>query len=476
MTSGSDQRLQDSVDQITALLHRNQLVEHVVHTQQQSRQELVENLVHRQQLTSLQAKLRQLHVADAAHVLDVLPPDDRRIIWSLIDHSVRGDVFLEVTDTVREQLVEAMSEEELHAMVADFDANDLAFARTELPEALVEQAMRTLAEADQHWVRSSMAYGEDTVGHLMSRELITLRADQSIAEATQFLRSHSTLPHNTDKLFVVDSRGSFQGFLLIEDMIMQAPEAQVSEVMHTNAVTFNPEDSAYEVALAFDRYDLASAPVVSGRHRLMGRITVDQLLDPVREEAHDDVLNIAGLQREEDLFSNVRDAIRNRWLWLFVNLITAFIASRIIDGFGDAITQLVALAALMPIVASVGGNTGNQTTALVVRGLALNQIHPGNLGHILRKEFSVAVINGLIWGGVLALVTLLFYTNPALSAVLMIAMLLNMIVAAFVGVMVPFTLHRLGRDPAMGASVLLTFSTDSMGFLIFLTLASQFLV
>lgn len=476
MSAHTDERLQANVDHVVSLLHRNDLVESLVHAQKQPRQELIEGIVHRQQLAALQAKLRRMHFADLAHVLEVLPLEERGVVWSLLADPTRAETLLEVNEAVRGQLIESTPREELLRAVAGFDADDLAYLRDELPVEVFEQAMGGLADADRHWVSTSMTYAEDSVGHLMSREIITVHSQQSIGEAITNLRSLGKLPHNTDKIFVLDPRGTLSGVLLIEDLLLEDPGRAIADAQRKGVVSFKPEDDAADAALAFERYDLTSAPVVNARGKLLGRLSIDELMDFLHDEAHEDVLNIAGLMDEEDLFANLRSAIRNRWLWLFVNLVTAFIASQVIDAFSDAIGQLVALAALMPIVASVGGNTGNQTTALVVRGLAMNQISLVNLGPILRKELSVAMVSGLFWGGVVGVFAGLIYQQLGLSVVIAVALLLNLVVAALTGVLVPFALHRFGRDPAMGASVLLTFTTDSMGFLIFLGLASHFLI
>ena len=239
---------------------------------------------------------------------------------------------------------------------------------------------------------------------------------------------------------------------------------------------FRPDDGADEVATAFDRYDLLSAPIVDDRGKLIGRVTADAVMDFIRATSETEVLALAGLRQAEDLFAPVGDSARNRWPWLAVNLCTAFLASRIIGAFEDTIQQIVALAALMPIVASIGGNTGNQTVALVVRGLALDQLKAGSGGYLLRKELTVSLLNGALWGTLVGLFAMIVYRSPALGLVMSSAVLLNLVVAAIVGVLVPLGLSRLGRDPAQGSSVVLTFVTDGMGFFLFLGLARVFLV
>jgi magnesium transporter len=264
--------------------------------------------------------------------------------------------------------------------------------------------------------------------------------------------------------------------LPVTTILRHRPEMLVADIMATDVVRFGPEDSARDAAQAFERYDLVSAPVLNERGKLAGRLTVNVMMDYVRERSSDELLKLAGLSREEDLFASIWGGARNRWAWLGLNLVTAFIASRVIGAFESSITQLVALAALMPIVASVGGNTGNQTTALVIRAIAMGQATTQNVLRMVRKELGIGLVNGVLLGIVVALFALVFYQNVALGTVIALAMLLNLLLAAFVGLAVPITLDRLGRDPALGSSVLLTAATDSMGFLIFLGLATVILL
>jgi magnesium transporter len=259
-------------------------------------------------------------------------------------------------------------------------------------------------------------------------------------------------------------------------LLIAGPESSVAKVMDADVRRFRPYDEAHEVATAFERYDLLSAPIVDERGKLIGRVTADAVMDFIRTSSDNDVLSLAGLRKAEDLFAPAIDSARNRWPWLAVNLATAFVASRVIGAFEQTIQQLVALAALMPIVASIGGNTGNQTVALMVRGLALDQITAGSGWHLLRKELTVSLLNGAVWGTLVGAFATLVYRSIPLGVVMTGAVLLNLVIAALVGVFVPLVLHRLDRDPAQGSSVMLTFVTDSMGFLLFLGLAKAFLV
>jgi magnesium transporter len=290
------------------------------------------------------------------------------------------------------------------------------------------------------------------------------------------LRRLGELPDQLDKLFVVDRDDAIIGVLPLKRLLTTDPEVSVAAVMVEDFVKFHPEDEAHEASQAFERYDLVTAPVVDAQGRLIGRVTVDAVVDYIRESADADMLSMAGLKEEEDLFSTVWHAAKNRWMWLAVNLVTAFIASRVIGAFEGSIEKLAALAALMPIIAGIGGNSGNQTVTLIIRGLALGHITPSNARRLVVKEFGVAILNGLMWGSAVGIFAWLLYDKPALGGVMALAMLLNLLVAALAGIFIPMVLERMGRDPAIGSSVLLTFITDSMGFFIFLGLATVLLL
>jgi magnesium transporter len=275
---------------------------------------------------------------------------------------------------------------------------------------------------------------------------------------------------------VVDREDILRGVLPLKSMVVSDLDANVADIMSEDAVVFHPEDIADEAAKAFERYDLVTAPVVDNNRKLMGRITVDAVMDFIRDEAESDKLSMVGLREEEDFFASIWKSVQNRWAWLAINLITALVASRVIGLFEGSIEKIVALAALMPIVAGIGGNSGNQTTTMIVRGLALGQISTHNMQSLVKKELGVALLNGLIWGGVLGVIAYLIYKNIDLGLVMMAAMTLNLLLAAIMGVMIPLVMNRFGRDPAVGSSVLITAMTDSGGFLIFLGLATIFLM
>jgi magnesium transporter len=398
------------------------------------------------------------------------------MVWSGTEDSRAGAVLLEVSPAVREALVETTTHARLLTVLRGMDADDLAYLGEAIPEAVRRELYASLDDQQLSWVRGAAAHAPGTVGHLMSSDILTVRDDATLGEALADLRARGSLPAALDAFFVVDARKILRGLLPLKTLLLKDPSARVADELLPEPVRFFPEDAAAAAAKAFERYDLLSAPVVDERGKVLGRLTVEAVVDFIRQEADLDALKRAGLSGEEDLFASTFASARNRWLWLAVNLVTALLASRVIGFFEDTIASLVALATLMPIVASVGGNTGNQTVALMIRRLALGQIAPGSLPHLFGKELSVSLLNGAVWGGAMGVVALVLYGNPALGLVMAAAVLLNLVVSAVVGISVPLLLHRLGRDPVQGSSVLLTFTTDSMGFFIFLALAKVFLV
>ena len=470
------ENLQDRLAQVVELLHRHRLVEDLTHRQEGQHHDRVENLVHRQNLAELQRKLDELHSADVAHILEALPLHDRLTVWQLVRAERDGDILLEVSDAVRETLLADMDDHEILAAAREMDADELADLAPELPRDVVHELMESLDAQQRERVRSALSYDEDQVGALMDFEMVTIREDVSLEVVLRYLRRLKELPGHTDKLFVVDYDGILKGVLPIKRLLVNDPDKQVGEVMADDPVTFNPDEDAYDAAQAFERYDLISAPVVDRNGKLIGRLTIDEMVDLIREESESEVLNMAGLREEEDIFASVWKSVGNRWAWLAVNLVTAFVASRVIGLFEGSIEKLVALAALMPIVAGIGGNSGNQSITMIVRAIALDQVGTGNTARLMRKELGVALINGLLWGGVIGVVAGVLYDSWSLGAVMTAAMTLNLLLAALMGVLIPMSLLRLGRDPAMGASVMITAMTDSGGFFIFLGLSTLFLL
>lgn len=473
----SADRLQASLAEIARLLQKHRVLETLTHRQEGARRDLLDGLQHRQNVAELQSRCRALHPADLAYILEALPPGDRLLVWAETPAELRGQVLVEVSEAVRETLVAHLTPDELRTALRALDADDLAYLEGSVRQDIWQEISNARDVGEQRFLRDSVAYPEHVVGHLMSGDLPTVHDSPTVGHLVAEIRGRTApAPEHTDRFFVVDARNVLRGGIRPADLIRHDPGTPLAEVLDTSLTVFTPDDPLDDAVKAFERYDLVAAPVIDDRGKLIGRLTVDVVMDRVRQQSDRTALQRAGLKGEEDLFAPVLDSARNRWPWLFVNLLTAFLASRVIGLFEGTIRELVALATLMPIVASVGGNTGNQTIALVVRGLALDRIQAGTRRHLVRKELTVSLMNGVLWGSVMGLFALTIYRSAALGVVMASAVLLNLIVAALVGVFVPLMLQRAGRDPAQGASVLLTFITDSMGFFLFLGLARMFLL
>ncbi|HUQ76895.1 MAG TPA: magnesium transporter [Burkholderiales bacterium] len=426
--------------------------------------------------TTLRAKLDALHPADIAYLLEALPLEERITVWNLVKADRDGEILLEVSEAVRESLIASMDSAELVAAAETLEADELADIAADLPAGVMEEVVQSLPAEERERLRAALSYPEGSVGALMDFDHVVVREDVTLEAVTRFLRRMDELPDHTDQLFVVDRAQRLRGTLPLARLIVSDLELEVGKVMMTENVKLYAEDAAEDASNAFERYDLVSAPVVDSSETLIGRLTADAVIDYIRERSAESQRAEAGLQEEEDVFAPVLDSFKNRWAWLAVNLVTAFIASRVIGLFEGSIERLVALAALMPIVAGVGGNSGNQTITMIVRALALGQIQGAYWKQLLRKEIGLAFLNGVVWGTLLGVVAYVFYGNIALGGVMALAMLLTLLLASVMGVAIPWMRARFGRDPAVGSSVLITACTDSGGFFIFLGLATLFLV
>ena len=468
--------------QVQEMLRRHQVVAEIAHWQRygesEDRHQLVERLVRRQSLNELRLRLERLHPADIAYILEALPIEERLVVWDLVKADRDGEILLEASDAVRETLIQSMDRESLVEAVETLDADEIADLAPDLPSDVVEEVRQGLSQEEREQLRAAMSYPEGSVGARMDFEAVTVRDDVTLETVLRYLRRFDALPDHTDQIFVVDRNETLLGTLSLDRLLVNDPDALVHDVMKREPFTLQALDDAGDAALAFERYDLVSAPVVDFRQRLIGRLTVAEVVDVIREETEAEVLGMAGLRDDEDIFSSVWKSAKNRWLWLAVNLCTAFFASRVIGAFEDTIERVVALAALMPIVAGIAGNSGNQTMTLFIRSLALGQVNGSNARRLYLKELAIALLNGFVWGTIAGLFAWWLYSDtpqgPLLGFVMLLAMTLNLLLGATVGLTVPLALARAGRDPAMGSSVLLTFSTDSMGFFIFLGLATLF--
>ncbi len=467
--------LQSTFNGVATLLEHHRTLVTLARGQDRSQRGVAEQLQQRQNVVELQRALRGLHPADLAFVLEGLEIDDRLQIWTAVEPAQAGEALVELDASVRASLIGETNRNRLVKIAETLDPDDLAWVADDLPDDVMQEVRASLGEVDRTLLQQADEYDPESVGHLMSVELVTVRDTQTIAEVLRDLQARAELPDHLDRLFVVDGRNLLRGALSLQSLVVAPSDAAVADIMEREPLAFGPGDPASQAARAFERYDLVSLPVVNDRGKLVGRLTVDAVVDFIRVSADKDTLAMAGLRGGEDLFASIWDSARNRSPWLFVNLITAFAATRFIGLFEPTIQALVSLATLMPIVASIGGNTGNQTIALVIRGLAFDQLTDDTRRHLLRKELAVSLVNGVICGGMAGITAGLFYRRAALGVVMMAAIVLNLLIAAAVGVLVPLKLQRIGRDPAQGASVLLTFVTDSMGFFVFLGLAWLYL-
>lgn len=470
---------QRALARVQALLEKQRRVEALVHREQTpggQKKALVEGLVHRQHLTELKTILDRLHPADAAYILEALPLDDRLVVWECVKAERDGEILLEVGESVRETLIASMDRAELVDAVETLEADEIAELAESLPVDVVEEVKRGLTNEERAHLRAAMSYPEGSVGARMDFELVTIGVDVDLEETLRHLRRFNALPDHTDQVFVVDRSDVLKGAVPLDRLLLNEPEASVASLMKTDILTLSALDDVGEAAQAFERYDLVSAPVVDSNGRLIGRLTVDEVVDVIREEGEQEVFAKAGLRDDEDLFASVWKSAKNRWLWLAVNLGTAFFASRVIGAFENTIATVVALATLMTIVMGIAGNSGNQTMTLMIRSIALGQVTGGNTRRLMLKEVAIAGLNGLVWGGIAGLVAWWIYSGSSkgwlIGLTMLVAMTLNMLVGTLVGMLVPLMLHRYGRDPALGSSVLLTFTTDSMGVFIFLGLAT----
>jgi len=463
------------LEQLTELLRRQKIGDTAPQRSVPTPESLGQ-LIGKQDLSELQRQLDQLHPADVAYILEALPLPERLIVWDLVKADRDGDILLEVSDAVRETLIAHMDEKELVAATGRLDTDEIADLAPDLPREVIQDVFKSLSVEEREQLRAAMSYPEDSVGALMDFDMVEIRDDVTLEVVLRYLRRLDEMPDHTDQVFVVNREGYLQGLLPVNRILVTDPDTIVADVMVRDFTRFQPDEKAQDAAAAFERYDLVSAPVVDGDGKLVGRVTVNVVVDYIREATSTEMLSAGGLREEEDLFASVWKSVRNRWTWLAINLVTAFIASRVIGLFEQSIARIVALAALMPIIAGIGGNSGNQTITMIVRALALGQITSDNARKLFAKEIGVSALNGLIWGSIVGLFAFLIYHSWQLGLVMVGAMSLNLLLAALAGVTVPLLMQQLGRDPAVGSSVMITAITDSGGFFIFLGLATVFLV
>jgi magnesium transporter len=448
-------------------------------TQEAPRKNLLESVTELLETGTVQqarTMLNALHPAEIAHLIESFPPAKRKLIWELVDEENDGEVLLHVNDEVRSVLISDMDDQELLAVTEGMDMDDLADFLQDLPATLIGEVLRSMDKQNRDRLEAVMSYPEDTAGGLMNTDTVTVRADVTLDVVLRYLRVRGDIPELTDSLIVVNRYDRFLGTLPLSQLLTNDPNMTVAEVLNRDFEPILGDTPAADVAKTFEDRDLVSAPVVDEDGRLVGRITIDDVVDVIRDEAERSILNMAGLGEEEDMFAPVLASARRRAIWLGINLLTAFLAAYVIGLFEGTIQHVVALAVLMPVVASMGGIAGTQTLTLVIRGVALGQVGSSNARHLLYKELGVGLLNGVLWALVVAAVAVLWFKQLSIGLIIAAAMTINLICAAFSGVGVPIILKRLGIDPALAGGVVLTTVTDVVGFMSFLGLATLFLM
>jgi len=415
-----------------------------------------------------------LSPGDVAYLITSYPPRIRQVIWSLLEPEQEADVLNELPEELRNQFLVEMEPKALALIVGQLDDDDVADILHDLPDSITEQVLGIMDEADRTRLATVLAFPDDVAGGLMSTDTISIRADLTLDVVMRYLRRHAEIPQNTDSIIVVNREDHFVGILPIRILLVADPSQSVREMMLTNRDAIPAQLPATEVARLFERNDWISAPVVDEENRLLGRITIDDVVDVIREEADHSLTSLGGIGEDEDTFATVMQTAPRRAVWLGINLITALIASSVINMFQDTIEKVVALAVLMPIVASMGGVAGTQTLTVLIRGLAMGQLNNRSQRWLVAREALVGLANGILWALVVAAAASAWFEDWTLGLVIAAAMMINLMTAGIAGAVIPLTLKRLGIDPALAGGVVLTTVTDVVGFLSFLGLAAIF--
>jgi magnesium transporter len=420
--------------------------------------------------------LDSLHPAEIGDLLESLPHGPREILWELVAGDIKGEVLIEVNEEVRAGLIEDMEPAQLVAITESLDTDDLADILQDLPGAVIHELLHSMDKQNRHRLEAVLSYPDDTAGGLMDLDIVTVRANVTLDVVLRYLRLRGQIPDLTDSLMVVDRFDRYQGVLPLATLLTSDPDSSVAEVMEHDieGISANMKDA--DVARLFEDRDWVSAPVIDDDGKLLGRITIDDVVDVIREEADHSFMSMAGLDEEDDIFAPALLSARRRAIWLGVNLATAFLASWVIGLYEATLERVVALAVLMPIVASMGGIAGSQTLTIMIRGLALGQVGSSNARTLMLKEIAVSVMNGLIWSLVVALIVTAWFHNVEIGAIIAAALIVNLVCAALAGFGIPLALKRIGVDPALAGSVLLTTITDVVGFVAFLSLGTWLLL
>jgi len=427
-------------------------------------------------LASVRRMLYTLTPGEIANVLESLPPQQRLVAWGLVDPEDDGEVLVHVAEEVRDSLIADMDREEILAAADTLELDDLADLLEDLPGQVTEEVLRGMDREDRERLEQVLSYPEDTAGRLMNPDVVTVRADVTVDVVLRYLRMRGELPDHTDHLYVVNRRSQYIGRIALSVFLTRNPEESIATLIDDSQPAIRADVPVREVAKEFENHRYISAPVVSNDNILIGRVTVDDVLDLVRDEAEHSVMSMAGMNEEDDMFAPVWTASRRRALWLGINLMTALLASWVIGQFEATLQQVVALAVLMPVVASMGGIAGTQTLTLIVRGMALGQVSWDNARHLLARELMISLLNAFLWSIVVGGVAVLWFDDLKIAMVIAAAIAINLVVAALSGVMIPLALRRLSIDPALAGGVVLTTVTDVVGFVAFLGLGTLVLL
>ncbi|MDX2313227.1 MAG: magnesium transporter [Gammaproteobacteria bacterium] len=429
----------------------------------------------REAISEVYALVRELHPADIALLLESVPEGERDIVWSQLDPASVGEVLAEADDAIRASHMRQMAPQALAAVAQEVDPDDAADILQDLPEPVADEVLQAMDEQHRARLESVLAYPEDTAGGLMNVDVLTVRADVTLETVLRYLRRRGEIPERTNRLFVVGRDSEYLGMLRLADLLIRDPEDSVDAHIIRERDAIPATMASREVAHLFEQRNLISAPVIDDAGVLIGRITIDDVVDVIRDEGEQALMRMAGLDEEDDIFASVFATSRRRMLWLGVNLATALLASWVIGLFADTIEKVVALAILMPVVASMGGIAGSQTLTIVIRGMALGQVGQSNAGWLLNREVMVGFINSVLWAFVVAIVATYWFGQPALGVIVAVALVINLVIAAIAGTVLPLIMRRLLIDPALAGGVVLTTITDVVGFMTFLGLGAIFL-
>jgi magnesium transporter len=429
----------------------------------------------REAISEVYALVRELHPADVALLIESLPEGERDIVWQQLDPASVAEVLAEVEDSVRAGYMRQMAPQALAAVAQEVDPDDAADILQDLPEPVADEVLRAMDDLYRQRLEAVLVYPEDTAGGLMNVDVLTVRADVSLETVIRYLRLRGEIPEKTNRLFVVDRDDVYVGMLRLADLLISDPDDTVETHMIDEHEAIPATMASHEVARLFEQRNLISAPVVDEAGRLIGRITIDDVVDVIRDEGDQAFMRMAGLHGEDDLFASVLATSRRRMLWLGVNLATALLAAWVIGLFEATIEKVVALAVLMPVVASMGGIAGSQTLTIIIRGMALGQVGRSNATWLLSREMMVGFINSIIWALVVALIAAYWFAQPGLGVIVAVALIINLVIAAIAGTLLPLVMRKMLIDPALAGGVVLTTVTDVVGFFTFLGLGAMFL-